>query len=77
MFIRAETVENLCRLILMILASVVLPHIQVFLSHGKKNRNILLLHDMSLAETGIFNHTGNNLRKIMAEHMTDSFGRGY
>ena len=43
-------------------------------SNRKQYRDVLLTHDMSLAEYGVLRHVRNNLRHVMAEYLSDCLG---
>lgn len=46
------------------------PDVEVFLAHGQQDGNVLLRHHMSLAEPCVFRDAYDDLRQIMAEHMS-------
>ena len=51
--------------------------VEMILSQRQQHRNIFLCNNMPLPKCGILCHVLHNSCNIMAEHMTDSFGRGY
>ena len=69
----AEGSQPLGSLILVQHAFGLFPYIQVLLSHGEQDGNVLFRDDMTLAEAGILGNAGDDLRHIMAEYVSDSF----
>ena len=70
-FPAAQRRETLCRVVFVHHARLHLPDEQVFLAHGEQHRDVLLGHNMALAEARSLAHAGNDLRHVMTQHMTD------
>ena len=70
MIIDTDIFQDLRCLIFMESVFILLPYIEVILSEGQQNRNILLCHNMSFPKCRVLYHILHNSCNIMAEHMT-------
>ena len=56
---------------------VLLPDVEMILSHGKQHRNVLFRHDMAFSENRPFCLVLYDLCHVMAEHMAHGVNRLY
>ena len=66
----AHLPENLRRLVFMVNRIVLLPHVELVLSHAQQHRDIFLPHNMSFSEPGSFGHSRDDLGHIVTEYLS-------
>ena len=70
--------QAICRLVLVEHTGRLFPDEQRLLSHAQEHGNVLLRHDMPLAEARVLCHAADDLRHIMTQHMPHSlFGSDF
>lgn len=69
----AHVVEHLRRVVLVEHVLVVFPDVDVVLAHAQQHRHVLRRDHMALAEYRVLGDSGNNLRNIVTENLTDGF----